>query len=194
MSNLYIICGPNGAGKTAASFTMIPEILDCKEFVNADEIARGLSPFNPESVSISAGKLLLQRINNLMSAKENFAFETTLATKSYVNLIKIALKSDYQVTILFFALNSDDLAVKRVKIRISEGGHNVEEKTIRRRYYSGLFNFFNVYKDLVPNWIFVENSEENANIVARKEKNSQKVYLSELWNYYKSKENEKTKR
>ncbi len=194
MSNLYIICGPNGAGKTTASFSILPEILECKEFVNADEIARGLSPFNPEKVSISAGKLMLQRINELFASNETFAFETTLATKSYINLIRKALKMSYKVNIVFFALESDDLAVERVKYRVSEGGHNVEEKTIRRRYYSGLKNFFEVYKDMVPNWIFVENSGENSNIAARKESNTEKILKTDLWNFYKNKMNERSKR
>jgi len=191
MSNLYIICGPNGAGKTTASFSILPEILECKEFVNADEIARGLSPFNPEKVSISAGKLMLQRINELFATNQTFAFETTLATKSYINLIRKALKLDYKVNIVFFALESEDLAVERVKYRVSEGGHNVEEKTIRRRYYSGLKNFFEVYKDMVPNWIFVENSGENSNIAARKENNTEKILETDLWNFYKTKLNER---
>jgi predicted ABC-type ATPase len=194
MSNLYIICGPNGAGKTTASFSILPEILECKEFVNADEIARGLSPFNPEKVSISAGKLMLQRMNELLASNQTFAFETTLATKSYINLIRKALKIGYNVNIVFFALESEDLAVERVKYRVSEGGHNVEEKTIRRRYYSGLKNFFEVYKDRVPNWIFVENSGENSNIAARKENNSTKILEKDLWNFYKTKMNERRKR
>lgn len=103
---LYIIAGCNGAGKTTASFTILPEILDCKEFVNADEIARGLSPFQPEKVSFEAGRIMLNRINELLTENENFAFETTLATRSYKNKIALAKQNNYTVTLLFFWLQT----------------------------------------------------------------------------------------
>jgi predicted ABC-type ATPase len=118
MMKLYIIAGCNGAGKTTASYTLLPEILDCKEFVNADEIARGLSPFQPERVGIEAGRLMLERISKLMNTRENFAFETTLATKSYLALIERARHLGYQVTCLFFWLNSEELAISRVRTRV----------------------------------------------------------------------------
>jgi predicted ABC-type ATPase len=102
--NLYIIAGCNGAGKTTASFTILPEMLNCKEFVNADSIAAGLSPFNPESVAIEAGRLMLARINELMKAGVDFAFETTLATRSYVSLVKAAQHAGYKVTLLLSGL------------------------------------------------------------------------------------------
>ena len=108
--NLYIIAGCNGAGKTTASFTILPEILDCKEFVNADEIARGLSPFQPEKVSFEAGRIMLKRIDELFSENENFAFETTLATKSYKEKILKAQENGYFVTLLFFWLKNTELA------------------------------------------------------------------------------------
>ena len=108
--NLYIISGCNGAGKTTASYTVLPEILDCKEFVNADEIARGLSPFNPESVAIEAGRLMLKRIDELLEKGETFSIETTLATKSYINLVRRAQAKGYVVKVLFFWLNSPELA------------------------------------------------------------------------------------
>lgn len=107
--NLYIISGCNGAGKTTASYTVLPEILDCKEFVNADEIARGLSPFNPESVAIEAGRLMLKRIDELLEKGKTFSIETTLATKSYINLVRRARTKGYVVTVLFFWLNSQSL-------------------------------------------------------------------------------------
>src|SRR6478736_2651576 len=116
--NLYIIAGSNGAGKTTASFTILPEILNCKEFVNADEIAKGLSPFQPERVSFEAGRIMLKRINELLGTDENFAFETTLATKSYKLKILEAKKKNYKVTLLFFWLQNVELAIERVKIRV----------------------------------------------------------------------------
>lgn len=125
--NLYIISGCNGAGKTTASYTVLPEILDCKEFVNADEIARGLSPFNPESVAIEAGRLMLQRIEYLLERGETFSIETTLATKSYINLVRRAQAKGYTVRLLFFWLNSPKLALLRIAERVSKGGHNIPE-------------------------------------------------------------------
>lgn len=111
MKKIYIIAGPNGAGKTTASYTILPEIFDCHEFVNADEIARGLSPFNPEGVGIQAGRLMLKRINELLEKGKTFAFETTLATKSYQSLIVQAQALGYEVILLFLALNSTELAI-----------------------------------------------------------------------------------
>jgi len=132
--NLYVIAGCNGAGKTTASFTILPEILNCKEFVNADEIAKGLSPFQPEKVSFEAGRIMLNRINELLETNQNFAFETTLATKSYKSKIIKAKKENYNVTLLFFWLETVDLAIERVKTRVIEGGHNIETEVIKRRY------------------------------------------------------------
>ena len=131
MPNLYIISGCNGAGKTTASYTILPEILNCKEFVSADEIAKGLSPFQPEKVSLEAGRIMLQRIDFLFSIKADFAFETTLSTRSYVNTIKRAKENGYEVTLLYFWLNSQELAIERVKERVKEGGHNIPEQVIK---------------------------------------------------------------
>ncbi len=118
--DLYIISGCNGAGKTTASYTVLPEILHCKEFVNADEIARGLSPFNPESVAIDAGRLMLQRIEELLSRNETFSIETTLATKSYINLVRRARNKGYRIKLLFLWLKTPELAICRVAERIQE--------------------------------------------------------------------------
>ena len=123
--NLYIISGCNGAGKTTASYTVLPEILDCREFVNADEIARGLSPFNPEGMAIEAGRLMLRRIEELLNRNETFSIETTLATKSYLNLVQRAQAKGYQVHLLFFWLRTPELAVLRVAERVQKGGHNI---------------------------------------------------------------------
>ena len=130
---LYIIAGCNGAGKTTASFTVLPEMLNCHEFVNADEIAKGLSPFNPEGVAIQAGRLMIERILHLLKEGVTFAFETTLATRSYVNLIQRAQKRGYFVTLLFFSLSSPEQAVARVAKRVSEGGHNIPTNVVLRQ-------------------------------------------------------------
>ncbi|HET8860327.1 zeta toxin family protein [Marivirga sp.] len=166
MKKLYVIAGCNGAGKTTASYTILPEILDCKEFVNADEIAKGISPFQPEKVGIEAGRMMLKRIKNLLEGGESFAFETTLSTRSYVVFIEKAKQLDYQVTCLFFLLDSEELAISRVATRVKEGGHHIPEEVIRRRYKSGLKNFFNLFLHRVDNWLFVNNSGDNYEIVA----------------------------
>ncbi len=149
MSKLYIIAGCNGAGKTTASYTVLPEILECREFVNADEIAKGLSPFNPSSVAIEAGRLMLKRIGELLSAGVSFSVETTLSTRSYINLIQQAQNQGYSVSLIYFWLNSPELAIERVKQRVANGGHDVPAPIIRRRYRSGLENFFRIYMPCV---------------------------------------------
>lgn len=163
---LYIIGGCNGAGKTTASYTVLPDILDCKEFVNADEIARGLSPFNPADVAIEAGKLMLLRIEELLSREESFSIETTLASRSYINLVRRAHSKGYKVTLLFFWLNSPELAIQRVAERVSKGGHNIPEDIIRKRYVSGIKNLFNLYADEVDSWSIYDNSTTHRRKVA----------------------------
>jgi len=143
--NLYVIAGCNGAGKTTASFTILPDILDCREFVNADEIAEGLSPFQPEKAGIEAGKIMLNRIKYLLNENINFAFETTLATKIHRNFILKAQEMGYNVTLLFFWFQTIELAKRRVQKRVSEGRHGIEAGVIERRYISGIRNLFDIY-------------------------------------------------
>lgn len=159
VKELYIIAGCNGAGKTTASFTILPEIISCKEFVNADEIARGISPFQPEKVSFQAGRLMLARIDELINEGESFAFETTLSTRSYRNKVVEAREKGYKVTLLFFWLNSVNLAKNRVKNRVSEGGHNIEPEVIERRYINGIKNLFDIYIPIVDHYMIFDNSE-----------------------------------
>lgn len=166
--NLYIIAGCNGAGKTTASFTILPEILDCKEFVNADEIAKGLSPFQPEKVAFEAGRIMLHRINELLINNEVFAFETTLATKSYKSKVKIAQDKKYKVVLLFFWLQDVDLAIERVKTRVKEGGHNIENDVIKRRYINGINNLFNIYLPIVDEAMIFDNSFGKPELIAEK--------------------------
>ena len=164
--NLYIISGPNGAGKTTASYTVLPKILHCKEFVNADEIARGLSPFNPSGMAIEAGKLMLKRIDELLQKEESFSIETTLSTRSYFKLVETAHHKGYDVTLLYFWLKSPEQAIERVAERVSKGGHDIPNDTIIRRYWAGLKNLFNIYMPIVDTWILVDNSKTPRSIVA----------------------------
>ena len=187
MKKLFIISGPNGAGKTTASYTILPEILNCKEFVNADEIARGLSPFQPEKVSFESGRIMLKRIDELLEEEETFAFETTLASRTFVKFIERAQNKKYHCTLLFFWLNSEELAIRRVKTRVEEGGHNIPTNVIKRRYQRGLSNFFNLYKEKVDNWMLIDNSGAPYTVIAKKEGNKIKLVKSDLWNQLKDK-------
>ncbi|MFZ1748702.1 MAG: zeta toxin family protein [Saprospiraceae bacterium] len=146
--------------------------MNCYEFVNADEIARGLSPFRPESVAFEAGRIMLSRIEQLFSENQSFAVETTLATKLYKNKIFQASKKGYQVMLLFFWLENVDIAVDRVRIRVAEGGHNFPKDVIIRRYYSGIKNLLNIYMSIVDKLIIFDNSTIISTIVAEKIINS----------------------
>jgi predicted ABC-type ATPase len=168
---LYIISGCNGAGKTTASFTILPEILDCKEFVNADEIAKGLSPFQPEKVSFEAGRIMLKRVNELLIDHQTFAFETTLATKSYKSKILEAQQQGYRVILLFFWLQNTELAKERVKTRVLEGGHHIDPTVIERRYLRGIKNLFNLYLPIVDSALIFDNSEGKHLLLADKHLN-----------------------
>jgi len=186
---LYIIAGCNGAGKTTASFSILPEILECIEFVNADEIARGLSPFNPEAQSIKAGKLMVNRIAELLSESKTFSIETTLSSLTLRRTIENARKKNYNIMLLFFWLDSVALAIERVKIRVSEGGHNIPEDVIRRRYISGLINLFDVFLPIVDNAFIFDNSSFGYKLIAEKELEGNIIKVDEqsfniIWNKY----------
>ena len=155
MPKLYIIAGCNGAGKTTASYTVLPEMLGCKEFVNADE-------FNPEGVAIEAGRLMLQRMDDLLSEGADFAFETTLATRSYVKFIERAHAKGYFVTLLYFWLPTPEQAIERVATRVSKGGHNIPSDVIRRRYANGLRNLTMLYTPVCDFWTIYDNSSADA--------------------------------
>lgn len=180
---MYIIAGPNGAGKTTLSYTILPEIFDCDEFVNADEIARGISPLNPEKAGIRAGRLMLGRIKELVLLGESFAFETTLSTKSYRGFIQQAMELGYDTTLLFLTLDSIELAKQRVQTRVSEGGHNIPTQTIERRYSSGLANFFKIYKSIVSRWILVDNSMENFEFIAEGSGSQVVIRSEKMWSH-----------
>ena len=174
-SKLYIIAGCNGAGKTTASFTILPEVLGCKEFINADEIAKGLSPFQPESVAMQAGRIMLARMDELLQKGEIFAFETTLATKSYKQKIEWAQANGYEVTLLFFWLRNVTMAKERVAQRVAEGGHSIPTETIERRYHNGIANLFAIYMDMVDICYIFDNSEGRKELIAQKEKHKEMV-------------------
>lgn len=182
--NLYIIAGPNGAGKTTASYSLLPDILHCPNFVNADEIARGLSPFAPELVNIQAGRIMLQRIEELLSQHVDFAIETTLSTRSYVQLVHRAQSLDYKVHLIFFFLETEEQAIQRVVQRVSNGGHGIPEADIRRRFHRGIYNLLNLYMPICDSALIYNNALGDAILVAEQESLGAKiqVYQQEMWN------------
>ncbi len=174
--NLYIIAGCNGAGKTTASMTVLPEVLECEDFVNADEIAKGLSPFHPEEMAIEAGKLMLKRIDALLLQQKSFAIETTLSTRTYRFLVKRARDNGYIITLLFFWLPSPEMAESRVAARVAAGGHNIPKDVIHRRYWLGLKNLFDIFVPIVDYWSLYDNSlEQSPIVIANKILNAKKL-------------------
>lgn len=186
--NLYIIAGCNGAGKTTASLTILPEILNCSEFVNADAIAAGLSPFHPESVAIEAGKLMLKRIDFLIEFKKDFALETTLSSKNHLQTIKKAQEQGFEITLLFFWLNSVELAKERVKIRVSKGGHDIPQEVIARRYERGLENLDKYYA-LCNDWFVYDNSNNLSELIMDGNFQNRTIYNEETFKKIKQYEN-----
>ena len=190
--SIYIIAGCNGAGKTTASFTILPEILNCREFINADEIAKGLSPFHPEKVAIQAGRLMLERMNILMNQEVDFAFETTLTTLSYKQIILAAKEKGYRINLLFFWLNDVNLGIERVAKRVSYGGNHIPEDVIKRRYYKGLINLTNIFIHICDYWIVVDNSQKPFQAIAKKAVNQQPlIFNNDMWQLINSANNER---
>ncbi|WP_138992024.1 zeta toxin family protein [Larkinella sp. C7] len=158
MPNLYILAGCNGAGKTTAAYTILPEVLNCREFVNADEIAKGLSPFQPETVAFEAGRIMLNRINHLLEQNVDFAVETTLSTRSYVQTIKRAKQAGYSVTLFYVWIESVELAKERVGIRVAKGGHSIPPDVIERRYSRSIENLLTLYVPISDRFLVINNS------------------------------------
>lgn len=169
MPQLFMIGGPNGAGKTTCAMDLLPGLLECEEYVNADAIAAGLSPFRPEATAIQAGRLMLQRIHHLAAIQKDFAFESTLASKSFVPFLRKCQQDGYSVMVIFLWLESVDLALSRVAGRVLSGGHSVSEEVVKRRYSRGAQNFFRLYRPLANHWAVYDNSTDRPILVARKE-------------------------
>jgi len=155
---IVIIAGPNGAGKTTFAKEYLPNEAGCPDFVNADLIAAGLSPFRPEVAAVHAGRLMLQEIKSRVRQRKSFAFETTLSGHSYAQKIPQWQTLGYHVKLIFLNLPSADMAIARVTARVAQGGHNVPEAVIRRRFSAGLSNFDKIYKKIVDAWILYDNS------------------------------------
>ena len=186
MPKLYIISGCNGSGKTTACYTLLPDLLNCREFVNSDEFAKSLSPFNPASASVTASRYMLMKINYLLDRNADFCVETTLATRSLVKIIEEAQRRGYEVMILYFWLNSPELAIQRVRDRVASGGHHIPDPVIRRRYVMGLQYFFETYIPVSDRWVLADNSRTPFTVVA--EGSRQLMYIKDnekyrtIWN------------
>lgn len=186
MPRLYIISGPNGSGKTTASYDVLPELLDCSEFVNSDEFAKHLSPFAPESAYITASRLMLRKVKYLFDRREDFCIETTLATRALLKMTRSAQQRGYFVTVLYFWLSSPDIAVERVAARVRAGGHNIPEETIRRRYQMGLNYLFHSYMQTCDKWILADNSNPPFDIIAEGSKKGLVIRDMQRYNHIRS--------
>jgi predicted ABC-type ATPase len=177
--HVIVIAGPNGAGKSTVAPVLLQEVLELETFVNADTIARGLSAFAPEKVAIQAGKIMLEQLHRLASQQASFAFETTLASRTFAPFLK-RLKSDgYTVSLLFLYLESPELALERVAKRVKSGGHAIPEAVVRRRYETGLKNFFSFYKPVVDDWAIWNTSGRTYKLIAR-QANDAKLSIIDL--------------
>jgi predicted ABC-type ATPase len=166
MPNIYVIAGPNGAGKSTTARTLLRRYLNCTEFVNADDIARGLSAFRPGSVAVRAGRLMLMRLDDLARQHVDFAFETTLSSRSLARWLRKRQDEGFEFHLLYTWLPHPDIAVARVAARVVAGGHDVPEKDIRRRYDRSISNFLEIYMHLANTWEVYDTSTSNTCLVA----------------------------
>ncbi|MBR6875595.1 MAG: zeta toxin family protein [Bacteroidales bacterium] len=181
MPKLYIISGCNGSGKTTASYTLLPDLLNCREFVNSDEFAKSFSPFDPGAASVTASRYMLMKINYLLDRKADFAVETTLATRSLLQIVLQAKRLGYETTVLYFWLNSPELAIERVRDRVASGGHNIPDAVVRRRYVMGLQYLFDYYIPEMDRWILADNSKPPFSVVAEGSKDV--IYIKDNEKY-----------
>jgi predicted ABC-type ATPase len=167
MPRIFVIGGPNGAGKTTAAVGSLPEILECEEYVNADAIAKALSPFASDRAAFRAGRLMLDTIHELAAAKRDFAFETTMASRTFVPFLKRCRSEGYEVRLVFLWLNSARLAQSRVAKRVRSGGHDIPKEVIKRRYRAGIGNFLHLYVPQADQWAVYDNSGRHPRPIAR---------------------------
>ena len=163
---IFVFGGPNGAGKSTVARSLLPSSLEVSRFVNADFIARGLSPHDPDAVAFEAGRVMLRRIRDLRDQHVSFALESTLASRSLAPFLVDAKAQGFLVQVLYFALSEADVAVSRVRQRVQRGGHDVPEATVRRRFKRSLDNLFGLYLPLADDWSIWDNSGIHPQLVA----------------------------
>ncbi len=185
-SQIVILAGPKGAGKS----TLAPELMrrfGIPDFVNADTIARGLSAYDPESVAIEAGRLMLNRLKELAAARRDFAFETTLSSRSYARWLEGLAKSGYRIDLHFVWVASPALSSGRVAARVRRGGHYVDPETVERRYRRGIPNFFTLYRRLATNWTVYDNSSGKTVVLAQgRGEEVGVIHYAQEWNEFLS--------
>lgn len=187
---VYVIAGPNGAGKTTFASEFLPDFVHCREFLNADLIAAGLSPFAPETQNVRAGRLLLERIRQLEHERADFGFETTLSGRSYVKLLGEMKANGYRVVLFFLWLPNADMAVARVQNRVKQGGHNVPEDDIRRRYTAGVRNLFRLYRPICDGWWLYDASRLPPKLIASEDRRHLTVKQKRLYGQIEKQEEE----
>ena len=163
---LYVVAGPNGAGKTTFARKFLPDYAHCKQFVNADLIASGLSPFSPEVAALSAGKLLIEKIRELSGKGKDFGFETTLSGKSYVPFLKQLREQGYAIHLFFLWIPTLELALARIQDRVRRGGHDIPEPVVKRRFHKGIQHLFGLYRPLLDSWALFDNSQAAPHLIA----------------------------
>jgi predicted ABC-type ATPase len=178
---IYVIAGANGAGKTTFASQFLPDFVQCREFLNADLIAAGLSPFAPETQNVRAGRLLLERIRELADDRANFGFETTLSGRFYVKLLGDRRGSGYRIILFFLWLPSAEVALARVENRVKEGGHSVPAEEVRRRYGAGLRNLFRLYRPILDGWWLYDASRLPPELIAKEEQGRLTIKRRQLY-------------
>lgn len=178
---VHVVAGPNGAGKTTFAREFLPQFGRCDEFVNADLLAQGLSPFVPERVAFRAGRLMIERIEEMSGRGVTFGFETTLAGKGHLPLLQRIKSLSYRIHLYFLWLPSAEMAVERVAYRVMRGGHYVEEPVIRRRYQTGMRNLWRDYRPLLDRWVMFDNSEDQPKVIASEENGTLQIVETDLF-------------
>ena len=183
MPNVVVIAGPNGAGKSTAAPTILRDLVGIGSFVNADDIARGLSGFDPEAAAVQAGRVMLLRLRELAAQRADFAFETTLASRSFAPWLADLVESGYSFHLVYLWVASPLLSIGRVADRVRAGGHFVPDDVVRRRYVAGLRNFFSLYQPLAETWSLYDNSDRGGRrLVAEGGRGlPQIVYDDDVW-------------
>ena len=187
MPHVIVIAGANGAGKSTVAPYLLRDTLGVSEFVNADTLAQGLSAFSPETVAIKAGKIMLRRLDELAETNADFAFETTPSTRSFFPRLNRMRENGYKFKLVFLYLENSELARLRVAERVRQGGHDIPETTIKRRYEKGLRNFFALYKTIADNWFFYNNSDtKNLKLIAKGNlSKTEEVFEPDIWKQLK---------
>ncbi|NQT75139.1 MAG: zeta toxin family protein [Candidatus Omnitrophica bacterium] len=180
--SVYIIAGPNGSGKTTFAKKFLPQYAKCLHFVNADLIAQGLSPFSPRIAAMKAGRLVLEQIRDMAGKDVDFAFETTLSGKAYIDFLKALKRKGYRLHLFFLWIPSPELALARIKGRVAEGGHDVPAEDVRRRFDRGIQNFFRFYRQLLDTWMFFDNAGDVPQLIAEEKDGEILIIDKNLYN------------